>query len=204
LFVSLAEYNFVQMFMIARGLGFASAFVVAVLCFGVPVARAQSVPYWTTTAGFGSGLASDPNANVYGNFASRYNFDNGWFVGSERGNLGLGMGLGNFSQPGAFGNGASFTYEGAQAGYNFKSAPVSVYAGFDTLKYNAPPIIGSPFAALDSMSSSTSPGYGVHAGVEIRPTSNLSLSFGASFSQQPSDLNSALLPGASPLAFGHR
>jgi opacity protein-like surface antigen len=190
--------------MIVRGFGFASAFVVAVLCFGVPVARAQSVPYWTTTAGFGSGLASDPNANVYGNFASRYNFDNGWFVGSERGNLGLGMGLGNFSQPGAFGNGASFTYEGAQAGYNFKSAPVSVYAGFDTLKYNAPPIIGSPFAALDSMSSSTSPGYGVHAGVEIRPTSNLSLSFGASFSQQPSDLNSALLPGASPLAFGHR
>jgi hypothetical protein len=186
--------------MTAPGLGFASALAAAVLCFGVPAARAQSVPYWTTTAGFGSGLTSDPNANVYGNFASRYNFDNGWFVGSERGNLGLG--LGNFNQPGAFGS-SSFTYEGTQAGYNFQSAPVSIYAGFDTLKYNGP-VIGSPFAALDSNSSSTAPGYGVHAGVEIRPTSNLSLSFGASFSQQPSDLNSALLPGASPLAFGHR
>jgi len=185
------------MFRVSRGLGFAFVFVAAALCFGAP-ARAQSVPYWTTTTGFGSSLTSDPNANIYGNFSSRYNFENGWFVGSERGNLG--WGLSGFNQPGAFGN-SSFTYEGAQAGYNFKSAPVSVYAGFDTLKYNAS-VIGSPFAALDSMSSSTAPGYGVHAGVEIRPTSNLSLSVGVGFSQQPSDLNSALLPGASPLAFG--
>jgi opacity protein-like surface antigen len=187
--------------MLSRGSGFAIVVVVTVLGLGVPAARAQSVPYWTSTTGFGSSLTSDPNANVYGNFSSRYNFNNGWFVGSERGNLG--WGLSNFNQPGAFGN-PSFTYEGAQAGYNFQSAPVSVYAGFDTLKYNAPPIVGSPFAALDSMSSSTAPGYGVHAGVEIRPTSNLSLSVGVGFSQQPSDLNSALLPGASPLAFGHR
>jgi opacity protein-like surface antigen len=184
---------------ILRGLCFGSAFVVAVLFLGDPAARAQSVPYWTSTTGFGSSLTSDPNATVRSNFISRYNFDNGWFVGSERGSLGFG--LSSFNQPGAFGN-PSFTYEGAQAGYNFKSAPVSIYGGFDTLKYNAP-IIGSPFAALDSSSSNAS-GYGVHAGVEIRPTSNLSLSLGVGFSQQPTDLNSALLPGASPLAFGHR
>jgi opacity protein-like surface antigen len=54
------------------------------------------------------------------------------------------------------------------------------------------------------MSSSSAPGYRVNAGVEFRPTSNLSLSVGVGFSQQPNDLNSALLPGASPLAFGHR
>jgi opacity protein-like surface antigen len=186
------------MSMVSRGSAFAFVVVAAALCLGSQAACAQSVPYWTATTGFGSSLASDPNASVYGNFSSRYNFDNGWFVGSERGNLG--WGLSNFSAPGAFGN-PSFTYEGAQAGYNFTSAPVSVYAGFDTLKYNAP-VIGSPFAALDAMSSSTAPGYGVHAGVEIRPTSNLSLSVGVGFSQQPTDLNSALLPGASPLAFG--
>jgi opacity protein-like surface antigen len=190
--------------MVSRGLGFALVVASAALYLGAPAAHAQSVPYWTSTTAFGSALTSDPNANTnaFGNFSSRYNFENGWFVGSERGNLN--WGLSNFSQPGTFGNGSSFTYEGAQAGYNFKSAPVSVYAGVDTVKYNGPPIIGSPFAALDSMSSTTAPGYGVHAGVEIRPTSNLSLSFGASFSQQPSDLNSALLPGASPLAFGRR
>jgi opacity protein-like surface antigen len=185
--------------MISGKSGFAVlALTLALLGLGAPVAHAQSVPYWTSTAGFASGLTSDPNA--FGNFSSRYNFENGWFVGSERGNPG--WGLSNFSQASAFGNGAQFTYEGAQAGYNFKSAPVSVYAGFDTVKYNSP--IGNPFAALDSMSSSTAPGYGVHAGVEFRPTSNLSLSVGVGFSQQPNDLNSALLPGASPLAFGRR
>jgi opacity protein-like surface antigen len=187
------------MFRVSRGSGVAYAVVVAAFCLGAPAASAQSVPYWTSTAGFG-GLTSDPAANAFGNFSSRYNFENGWFVGSERGNLGLG--LNGFSQLGAFGNGASFSYEGAQAGYNFKSMPVSVYAGFDTMKYNSP--IGSPFAALDSMSSTTAPGYNVHAGVEFRPTSNLSLSVGVGFSQQPNDLNSALLPGASPLAFGRR
>jgi opacity protein-like surface antigen len=188
--------------MVSRGLGFAFAVIAAALGLGAPAAHAQSVPYWTSTTGFASGLTSDPNVNPFGNFSSRYNFENGWFVGSERGNLG--WGLSNFSQPGAFGSGTSFTYEGAQAGYNFKSVPVSVYAGFDTVKYSGAPVIGSPFAALDSMSSSTTPGYGVHAGVEIRPTSNLSLSVGVGFSQQPTDLNSALLPGASPLAFGRR
>ncbi len=132
--------------MISRGLGCAFAVVAASFCLGSQ-AQAQSVPYWTSTTGFGSALTSDPNAsNLFGNFSSRYNFENGWFVGSERGNLG--WGLSNFASPVAFGNGAAFTYEGTQAGYNFKSAPVSVYAGFDTIKYNGPGI-GNPFTALE-------------------------------------------------------
>jgi opacity protein-like surface antigen len=192
------ECTFRRMLRVSPGPGF--AFVVAVLCLGSPAAHAQSVPYWTTTTGFGSALTSDPNANAFGNFASRYNFDNGMFVAGQRSNLGFGAN--SFSPVGAFGNPAVSSFQSVQTGYNFQSAPVSVFAGIDTVKYSSP--IGSPFAALDSTSSSASPAYGVHAGVEIRPTSNLSLSFGASFSQQPSDLNSALLPGASPLAFGHR
>ena len=146
----------------------------------------------------GGGLTSDPNANSFGNFTSRYNFENGWFIGSERGNLN--WGLNNFTPVSAFGSPTSFSYEGGQVGYNFKSAPVSVFAGFDSVKYSSP--IASPFTALDSMSANSTPGYRVNAGVEFRPTSNLSLSVGASFSQQPNDLNSALLPGASP--FGYR
>jgi hypothetical protein len=184
--------------------GFAIALVaiLAALCLGTPVAHAQSVPYWTTTAGFGSALTLDPNANSVANFTSRYNLDNGWFVGSERGNLGFGPG--SFSPVGPWGATSSFSYEGTQAGYNFKSVPVSIYAGLDTLKYNGP-MIGSPFSALDSSSAGSVPGgYRVNAGVEFRPTSNLSLSVGASFAQQPTDMNSALLPGASPLAFGRR
>ena len=129
--------------MISGKSGFAVfALALAALCLGAPQAHAQSVPYWTSTTGFASGLRSDPNANPFGNFSSRYNFENGWFVGSERGNLG--WGLSNFSQPGAFGSGSSFTYEGSQAGYNFKSMPVSVFAGFDTVKYNGPPHYRQP------------------------------------------------------------
>ncbi len=125
-------------------------------------------------------------ANTDGNYASfdsggaggfsstRYNFSNGWFVGNERG----GMGLSGINQAGAFG---SLQTEGVQFGYNFKNAPVSVYAGFDTLKYNSG--IGGAFSPFDS-TSSTVPGYGAHAGVEFKPTSNLSLSLGFGYTQQ--------------------
>jgi opacity protein-like surface antigen len=133
---------------------------------------------------------------------ARYGFSNGMFVGAEGGGLGLSMN--GFSQ-GAFGN--SLTYEGVQFGYNFQNSPVTVYAGFDTLKYNSG--IGSPLA-FDS-TSTTVPGYRAHAGVEFQPSSNLSLSLGVGVTQQSgqsgrldSDINSPLLPGATPFAFGGR
>jgi opacity protein-like surface antigen len=200
-----------QMSVVSARLGFVVAFVV--LCLGARTAHAQAMPYWTSgwPSAFGGTLTADQSSNAYGafsgfdgsgSFSSRYNFSNGWFVGSERG--GLGLGINGFSQAGAFSKTPAFSYEGVQFGYNFKSAPVTVYAGFDTLKYNTG--IGGPFANFDS-SSSTLPGYSAHAGVEFRPTSNLSLSLGAGFAQSgriDSDINSALLPGASPFAFGRR
>jgi opacity protein-like surface antigen len=193
-----------QMFIVSGRSGFAFAVILATLCFGSQSAHAQSVPYWTSAwpTAFGNTLTSDPSVSAYGNFSSRYNFDNGWFVGSERG--GLGFGVNGFNQAGAFSQTPSFSYEGVQFGYNFQSAPVTVYAGFDTPKYNTG--VGGPFANFDS-SSSTLPGYSAHAGVEFRPTSNLSLSLGVGFAQTgriDSDINSALLPGASPFAFGRR
>jgi opacity protein-like surface antigen len=194
------------MFMTSLKAGFATivASMLAASVLGMPSAHAQSVPYWTSTTGFGSALTSDPNASrdAFGNFSSRYNFENGWFIGSERGNLGFGPN--SFSPISAFGSASSFSYEGSQVGYNFKSAPVSIYAGLDTLKYNTAPLVGSPFSGLDSSSANVPGGYRVNAGVEFRPTSNLSLSFGASFAQQPGDPNAALLPGASPFGFRGR
>jgi opacity protein-like surface antigen len=190
----------------------------AAFCNGTQAANAQSnsLPYWTS--GWQSGLSGnvDPSqgANPYasllafsggsdsGRFSSRYNFDNGWFVGSERGTSGFG--LSGFSAPGSWGNLGSLSYDSTRFGYNFASAPVSVYAGFDTLKYNTG--IGNPLLGFDSTSNAAS-GYAVRAGVEIRPTSNLSLSVGASFTQQPqqgidSGFNS--VPGATSFAFGRR
>jgi hypothetical protein len=197
------------MSVVSARLGFALG--LAALCLDAGAARAQSVPYWTSgwPSPFGSNFASSfsstpPSAfsgldgGAGGNFSSRYNFADGWFVGNERGALGL-NGLGQLS---AFSSTPSFSYEGMQFGYNFKDAPVTVYAGFDTLKFNTG--LASPFATFDSTPTSVS-GYSARVGVEYRPTSNLSLSVGASFAQQPSgDINSALLPGASPFAFGRR
>src|SRR3954467_6278303 len=179
----------------ALAVGFGA--VLAVLCFGGGAAHAQQaagVPYlgpgWSS--GFSGNMSAGQGASAYGSAAgfaggsagtgepiSRYNFSNGFFVGSERG--GPGPGANGFGQLGAFGGSSAFSYEGVQLGYNFKNAPVSVYAGFDTLKYN--PGLGSPFSPFDSVSS-TVPGYSARAGGEFRPTSNLSLSVGASFTQQ--------------------
>ena len=209
--MSIVSARLVSARLVSARLGFVFAF--AVLCLDARAAHAQAVANWTSgwPSAFGGSLTADQSSTTYsafsgfdgsGSFSSRYNFSNGWFVGSERGGLGLGMN--GFSQGAAFSNTSSFSYEGVQFGYNFKSAPVTVYAGFDTLKYN--PGIGGPFANFDS-SSSTLPGYSAHAGVEFRPTSNLSLSLGVGFAQSgriDSDINSALLPGASPFAFGRR
>jgi len=212
------------MFAIRYRLGFATS--LAALCLGGQAAHAQSVPYWTSgwPSAFGSGFTAAQGSNSYfalsdssllgaslaggslagldgsgaagGGFSSRFDLPNGWFVGSERG----GTALNGFAS--AWSNMPSLSYEGTQFGYNFKNAevPVSVYAGFGTLKYNnafAPP----PLPGFDSTSSPSSPGYSAHVGVEFRPTSNLSLSVGASFAQQPQDtgINSLV---ASPFANG--
>ena len=134
----------------------------------------------------------------------RYNFPNGWFVGGEGGGMGLSMN--GINRDGAFGNLGSLYYQGVQFGYNFQNAPLTIYAGFDTLKYNSG--IGNPFAPFDTVSG-TLPGYSAHAGVEFQPAPNVSLSLGFGYTQQSgridSDINSLLLPGASPfVASGRR
>jgi len=195
------------------------AIVLAALGLGGRTAHAQTSPltYWTPgwPFGFTGTESAGQAANTYGNFPgfdfrdagngfgyARYNFSNGWFVGSERGGLGLSMNCVN--QTGAFN---SLAYEGVQFGYNFQKSgglPLSVYAGFDTLKYNTG--IGSAFSPLDS-TSATVPGYSARAGLEYQPTSNVSLSLGFGYTQQSgagrvdSDINSSVLPGATPFAF---
>jgi opacity protein-like surface antigen len=197
------------------------ALVLAALCLGGRTAHAQAAPvnYWIPgwPAGFGGNLTAGQGSNTYGNFPSfdgsdarggfysmRYNFPNGWFVGGEGGGVGLSMS--GINRDGAFGNLGSLYYQGVQFGYNFQDAPLTIYAGFDTLKYNSG--IGNPFAPFDTVSG-TLPGYSAHAGVEFQPAPNVSLSLGFGYTQQSgridSDINSLLLPGASPfVASGRR
>ncbi|ULK96262.1 hypothetical protein [Bradyrhizobium sp. I71] len=185
----------------------------AVLCLGGEPVHAQVAPlrYWIPGGPFGLGGGAGQSSDSYGNFASfnagdadwRTSSANGFFVGSQRGNLGLS----GFSQVGAIGNFSALSYDSTQFGYNMKTPggmPVTFFAGFDTLKFGNG--IGSSLAPL---TSSAAPGYGGFAGVEFKPTSNLSLSFGAGFIQQQSglvdsDINSSMLPGESPALGGLR
>jgi|HubBroStandDraft_6_1064221.scaffolds.fasta_scaffold435442_2 opacity protein-like surface antigen len=196
--------------------GLALVLVLAALGLAGRTAHAQAapVPYWMPgwPVGFGGNLAAGESSNSYGNFPGfdgsdargggfsylRHNFPNGWFVGAEGGTA---LSMNGIDRDAAFGN--SLYYQGVQFGYNFQNAPLSIYAGFDTLKYNTG--IGGPFAAFDT-ASGTLPGYSAHAGVEFQPTSNVSLSLGFGYTQQPgridSDINS--LPGVSPFAVSGR
>ena len=173
----------------------------------------MAVPYWLPgwPLGFGGNLAAGQSANPSDSLSfdgsdarggasdMRFDFSNGWFVGREAG----GLGLSGFNQAGAFGNFAPY-YDGVQVGYNFQGVggtPFRVYAGFDTLKYKVD--TGGPFAAFDSQSG-TLPGYSAHAGIEFKPTSNVSLSLGVGYAQQPvGDYNSLLLSGTSPFTGRH-
>jgi opacity protein-like surface antigen len=196
------------------------ALVLAALCLGGRTAHAQAAPVGYLNQGwpfgFGGNLTAGQTSNTYGNFPgfdgseagsggssyTRYNFPNGWFVGGEGGGMGLSMN--GINQVGAFGNIGSLSYQGVQFGYNFQNAPLKVYAGFDTLKYNTG--IGNAFAPFDT-TSGTLPGYSAHAGVEFQPTANVSLSLGVGFTQSgrtDSDINSLSLPGASPFAASRR
>ena len=176
----------------------------AVVCLGGQTASAQSGPlsYWAPglPIGFGAGLSQGQGPDTYGNFPSfdgrdgdggfHYKFPNGLFV---NGGSSPAFSLSGVGQGGALGN---FTTNSVQFGYNFQNSPIKVFGGFDTLKYDTGFGPGSPFAAFDSHSSQTA-AFGGYAGVEYKPTSNISLSLGVGYTQS-GDNNSYVLPGASP------
>jgi hypothetical protein len=188
-----------RMFTFAGRLGL--ALVLAALFLGGRTAHAQGVPspYWMPRSPFD--FSGNPiggrSANTYGSFQSftgtdvpggsfsqmRYNFSDGWFIAGQSGSMGLSMtGIG---QGGAFYSVPSLSYQGTQFGYDFQKAgglPVSVYAGFDTLKYEAG--IGGPLSPFETTSSTLS-SYGARAGVAIQPIPNLSLSLGLGYTQLP-------------------
>jgi hypothetical protein len=186
-----------------------SALALALLapCFGAGNARAQAmaVPYLNSNWFLGLGNpgfdANDTNG------VSRTNFPTGWFLGTTSRDYALS----GFNRAAAFGNFSSVSTDGMQFGYTLKNTPLSIFAGFDTLKYNADAgTSGSgAFAAFDR--SATAPGaFAANTGIEYRPTNNLSLSLGVGVTQYQSqglvdsDIKSPLLPGQTPLAIGGR
>ena len=201
----------------------APAILLVVLCLAAAPVQAQVAPlrYWIPGGPFGLGGSAGQSSDMYGSLTGfnagdadwRSGATNGFFVGSQRGNLnwsGLsqtGLGQGGLGQSGIAGNFSALSFDSTQFGYTTKTAggmPVTFFAGFDTMKYGNG--IGSSVAPL---TSGAAPGTGAFAGVEFKPTSNLSLSFGAGFIQQDSsrmdsDIRSNMLPGESPALSGLR
>jgi hypothetical protein len=194
------------MFIFARGSAFALALLALSLSGHAVHAQAAPVPYANSNWFLGLGDKTGFDTAEANGGASRTNFPSGWFVGNTRSDVGLS----SFGRAAAFGNFGSISTEGMQFGYTLKNTPLSIYAGFDTLKYNNGSSTGSnAFAAFDS--GSTVPGaFNANAGIEYRPTSNLSLSLGVGVTQYQSqgladsDIKSNLLPGQTPLVVGGR
>ena len=185
----------------------ALALVLLAPCFGAENARAQAmaVPYVNSNWFLGLGNPGFDADDTSG--GSRTNFPTGWFLGTTSRDYALS----GFSRAAAFGNFSSVSTDGMQFGYTLKNTPLSIFAGFDTLKYNAGAgTSGSgAFAAFDR--SATAPGaFAANAGIEYRPSNNLSLSLGVGVTQYQSqglvdsDIKSPLLPGQTPLAIGGR
>lgn len=189
------------------------AILTAVLCLSRTAAHAQAEPvrYWIPFGAFGSGGTT--GAAAYGDFPSFGSEEapKGFLVRSFSApvsSLPGGFGWNGNGGLGAFGGFGSLSLESTQFGYGFKGVgglPMTVFGGVDALRYNP-----DAFSNITSFSTNTgtSPAYGIHGGVEIRPTSNLSLSFSAGYTQQNSDLadsdiRSNRLPGE-PLMFGGR
>ena len=190
--------------------------LLAALCLIAAPAYAQVAPlrYWIPGGPFGLGGGAGQSSDSDGNFAS-FNAGgadwrsgaNGFFVGSQSGNLNWsGLGQAGLGQNGLAGNFSALSFDSTQFGYNTKTMggmPVTFFVGVDTLKYGNG--IGSSVAPL----TGAAPGTSAFAGVEFKPTSNLSLSFGAGFIQQDSgrmdsDIRSNMLPGESPALSGLR
>jgi hypothetical protein len=181
-------------------------FFAAALCLIWPAAHAQSEPvkYWIPFGpfGFSGGATETTGVDTYRDvpsFDAEQGDRGGFSVRTYSAPVGPLAGFGWNGAGSAFGNYGSLSYDSTQLGYNFKGAggmPVTLFGGVDTLKYNP-----DVFNRITSFGPTTgaAPAYDVHAGVEIRPTSNLSLSFSAGYTQQQSglgdgDISSSLLP----------
>ena len=187
------------------------AILAAILCLTASAARAQSEPvrYWIPFApfGFGDGATATAGMETYSNVPD-FNFEGADKTGfvfrsysAPVSALTSGFGWSGLGNATAFGALDSLSHDRTQFGYNFKGAgdmPVTLFGGVDTLKYNP-----DAFSSITSYNANpgTAAVYGVHAGIEVRPTSNLSLSFSAGYThEQPGltgdNLSSSLLPRA--------
>lgn len=173
---------------------------VAALVLPASAVRAQvaPLPYLVPGGVFGFGgsaqtyYSSEPDEDGFRKGFSFRNFSAPVSAFSSSGLAWGGIGASGFNLSG-------LTADGAQYGYSFKglgNTPVTLFGGVSTLRSNPDvftSLVTPGFASSNTLATS------VQAGVEFKPTSNLSLSFSAGVVQPSApadtDLRSQLLSG---------
>lgn len=177
----------------------------AVLSFAASAAQAQVAPirYWIPGGPFGFG--GDTTTQYWGSAPDEDGFRKGFSFSSYS------LPANSFNVPfsaGAFTVGSGLSSDGAQYGYSFKSigdTPVTLFGGVSSLR-TTPDVFTS--LVTPGFERSSTLATSINAGVEFKPTSNISLSLSAGFVQPSAtldtDIRSQLLSAQSPGFLGRR
>ncbi len=183
-----------------RGLALA-----AVLYLAAPAAQAQVAPirYWIPGGPFGFG--GDTTTQYLGSPLDEDGFRKGFSLSSY--SMPVNSFTGGFGAS-AFTAGSGLSSEGAQYAYSFKGlgdTPVTFFGSVSSLR-TAPDVFTS--LVTPGFERSSTLATSINAGVEFKPTSNISLSLSAGFVQPSAtldtDMHSQLLSAQSPGFVGRR
>lgn len=177
----------------------------AVLTLAASAAQAQVAPirYWIPGGPFG--LGGDTTTQYWDNAPDEDGFRKGFSFSSYS------IPANSFNVPfsaGAFTVGSGLSSDGAQYGYSFKGigdTPVTLFGGVSSLR-TTPDVFTS--IVTPGLQPSGTLATSVNAGVEFKPTSNVTLSLSGSFVQSnptlDTDIRSQLLSAQNPGFLGRR
>lgn len=181
------------------------AALAAVLCLAASAAQAQVAPirYWIPGGPFG--LGGDTTTLYWGGTPDEDGFRKGFSFSSY--SIPVNSFTGGFGA-GAFTGGSGLSSEGAQYAYSFKGfgdTPVTFFGGVRSLQ-TTPDVFTS--LVTPGFERSSTLATSINAGVEFKPTSNISLSLSAGFVQPSAtldtDIGSQLLSAQNPGFLGRR
>jgi len=174
-----------------RGLALAAA-----LYLMVPAAQAQVAPirYWIPGGPFG--LGGETTTQYWGSTPDEDGFRKGFSFSSF--SVPVNSFTGGFGAS-AFTGGSGLSSDGAQYAYSFKSlgdTPVTFFGGVSSLR-TTPDVFTS--LVTPGFERSSTLATSINAGIEFKPTSNISLSLSAGFVQPSTNLDTDI---HSQLPFG--
>lgn len=175
-------------------------FAIAALVLPASAVRAQVAPFQYAIPGGSFGFGGSAETQYWGEAPDEDGFRKGFAFRSFStpvGAFGSGLAWGGVGASGF--NFSGLTANGAHYGYSFMGLgdmPVTLFGGVNTLRSNPDvftSLITPDFASSNTLATS------VQAGVEFKPTSNISLSLSAGYVQPSAsvstDLRSQLLSG---------